>query len=116
MNRRIVIAAGLLLALAAGLVPRAGTRTASAACAFVTPPTTYEATEDRALYLKAMAGYPMVVVNTLANGCLPGYLITPQGMSEGGYEADTSMLDVAFGRVLVDCALDTIARCAKTTD
>lgn len=75
-----------------------------------------EAFVEYALYLKAMAGYPMVVVNTLANGCLPGYLITPQGMSEGGYEADTSMLDVAFGRVLVDCALDTIARCAKTTD
>ncbi len=75
-----------------------------------------EAFVEYALYLKAMAGYPMVVVNTLANGCLPGYLITPQGMSEGGYEADTSMLDVAFGRTLVDCALDTIARCAKDAE
>lgn len=71
-----------------------------------------EAFVEYALYLKAMAGYPMVVVNTLANGCLPGYLITPQGMSEGGYEADTSMLDVSFGRKLIDCALDTIARCS----
>ena len=43
-----------------------------------------EAFVEYALYLKAMAGYPMVVVNTLANGCRPGYLITPRGMSEGG--------------------------------
>ena len=75
-----------------------------------------EAFVEYALYLKAMAGYPMVVVNSLANGCLPGYLITPQGMSEGGYEADTSMLDVAFGRKLVDCVLDTIARCSKSAE
>ena len=74
-----------------------------------------EAFVEYALYLKAMAGYPMVVVNTLANGCMPGYLITPQGMSEGGYEADTSMLDVAFGRKLVDCALDTVMRLSDKT-
>ena len=69
---------------------------------------------EYALYVKAMAGYPVVMFNSLTNGCLPGYLITPQGMAAGGYEADTSMLDVAFGRRLVDRILDTIARCPRT--
>lgn len=72
-----------------------------------------EAFVEYGLYVKAMAGFSKVLFHTLTNGCMPGYLITPQGMAEGGYEADTSMLDVKFGRTLIDCILDTIARCKE---
>ena len=63
---------------------------------------------EYALYVKAMAGFGMVVFNELTNGCLPGYLYTPEALVEGGYETDTSMLDVKFGRHMVDKILDTI--------
>ncbi len=58
------------------------------------------------LYLKAMAGYGMVVVNELTNGVLPGYLYTPESLVTGGYETDTSMLGENFGRHIVDSAID----------
>ena len=63
---------------------------------------------EYALYIKAMAGYEMVVFNELTNGCLPGYLYTPESLVEGGYETDTSMLGEKFGRHLVDAVLDVI--------
>lgn len=63
---------------------------------------------EYALYIKAMAGYEMVVFNELTNGCLPGYLYTPESLVEGGYETDTSMLGEKFGRHLVDAILDVI--------
>ena len=66
------------------------------------------------LYVKAMAGYPMVIFNELSNGCMPGYLCTPEGMALGGYESDTSMLDIRYGRRLMDCILDTVERCPKS--
>jgi len=59
------------------------------------------------LYVKAMAGFDMVVYNTNTNGCLPGYMYTPESLVTGGYETDTSMLDIKFGRRLVDAILDT---------
>ena len=59
------------------------------------------------LYAKAMAGFGMVVYNTLTNGCLPGYMYTPESLVTGGYETDTSMLDVQFGRHLMDAILHT---------
>ncbi len=59
------------------------------------------------LYVKAMAGFGMVVYNTLTNGCLPGYMYTPESLVTGGYETDTSMLGVSFGRHLMDAILDT---------
>lgn len=59
------------------------------------------------LYVKAMAGFSMVVYNTLTNGCLPGYMYTPESLVTGGYETDTSMLDISFGRHLMDAILDT---------
>lgn len=59
------------------------------------------------LYVKAMAGFGMVVYNTLTGGCLPGYMYTPESLVTGGYETDTSMLDVSFGRHLMDAILDT---------
>lgn len=59
--RRALVTRGMLLRLAAvvlafasTLVPRGGRTTPAEACAFVTPPTTYEASEDRRLYMAAM--------------------------------------------------------------
>ena len=60
------------------------------------------------LYVKAMAGFKTVVYNELTGGVLPGYLYTPESLVAGGYETDTSMLDVSFGRKMVDAILDTI--------
>ena len=61
MTLRIAVLLGLVVALAASLAPRGGTPVARA-CAFDNPPTTYETTEDRSLYMKAMdlAGYDML--------------------------------------------------------
>ena len=60
------------------------------------------------LYIKAMAGFDMVIFNELTNGCLPGYLYTPQSLATGGYETDTSMLSPSFGRYIVDAILDLV--------
>ncbi len=60
------------------------------------------------LYMKAAAGFGMVVVNELSNGVLPGYLYTPESLVTGGYETDTSMLAPTFGRRLMDKVLDTV--------
>ncbi|MEN6595100.1 MAG: hypothetical protein ABFC31_09200 [Clostridiaceae bacterium] len=60
------------------------------------------------LYVKAMAGYGKVIFNALTNGCLPGYLYTPESLVSGGYETDTSMLGEAFGRHMVDAVLELI--------
>lgn len=67
-----------------------------------------EAFVEYGLYLKAMAGYGVVVVNELTNGVLPGYLYTPESLVTGGYETDTSMLGEDFGRHVVDTALNMI--------
>ncbi|NLD60370.1 MAG: hypothetical protein GX647_12045 [Clostridiales bacterium] len=61
-----------------------------------------------ALYLKAMAPFRVTVFNELANGCLPGYVYTPESLVEGGYETDTSMLAPGFGRKLTDAVLELI--------
>ena len=68
---------------------------------------------EYALYIKAMAGYETVFFNELANGCLPGYLYTPESLVTGGYETDTSMLGPSFGRHLVEAALEEIDRMKK---
>ncbi len=60
------------------------------------------------LYIKAVAGFGTVIVNELTNGCLPGYLYTPESLVTGGYETDTSMLGEDFGIHLVNEALKTI--------
>ena len=60
------------------------------------------------LWLKAMAGFGMVVVNELSNGVLPGYLYTPESLVTGGYETDTSMLGEGFGKSMVDKALEIV--------
>lgn len=58
------------------------------------------------LWLKAMAGFGMVVVNELSNGVLPGYLYTPESLVTGGYETDTSMLGEGFGKRMIDKAIE----------
>ena len=65
---------------------------------------------EYALYLKAVAGFGTVIVNELANGCLPGYLYTPESIITGGYETDTSMLGENFGKHLVEKTLKTIEK------
>jgi hypothetical protein len=62
------------------------------------------------LYLKAMAGFGTVIVNELTNGCMPGYMYTPESLVTGGYETDTSMLAESFGRRLVDKTLEIISK------
>ncbi len=63
---------------------------------------------EYALYVKAMAGYGMVIFNEVTNGCLPGYTHTPEGLAYGGYETDTSIIGEKFGIHLVENILDTI--------
>jgi len=65
---------------------------------------------EYALYIKAMAGFPVVIFNELTNGCMPGYLYTPESQFLGGYEVDTSMLGDKFGRHMIDTILDTIEK------
>ena len=62
------------------------------------------------LYLKAMAGFGTVIVNELTNGCMPGYMYTPESLVTGGYETDTSMLAECFGRRLMDKTLEIISK------
>ena len=64
-----------------------------------------EAFVEFGLYLKAMAGFGTVIVNELTNGCLPGYMYTPESIVTGGYETDTSMLAEEFGMDLMNAAL-----------
>ena len=71
-----------------------------------------EAFVEYGLYLKAMAGFGTVIVNELTNGCLPGYMYTPESLVTGGYETDTSMLSEDFGMKLTGKAL-TAARSLK---
>ncbi|MBO4360720.1 MAG: hypothetical protein J5822_07565 [Eubacteriaceae bacterium] len=59
------------------------------------------------LYIKATAGFGTVIVNELSNGCLPGYMYTPESLVTGGYETDTSMLDEEFGMKVTDIAIKT---------
>lgn len=61
---------------------------------------------EYALYIKAMAKYRVTIFNELANGCLPGYIYTPESLVSGGYETDTSMLAETFGRHLVEKVLE----------
>ena len=56
------------------------------------------------------AGFGKVILNELTNGCLPGYLYTPESLVTGGYETDTSMLSEDFGKHVVDVVLNTIEK------
>ena len=65
---------------------------------------------EKGLYVKAMAGFGMVVFNELTNGVLPGYLYTPESLVTGGYETDTSMLGEKFGPHMVEAVLATVEK------
>ncbi len=65
---------------------------------------------EYSIYLKAMAGFHMTVINELSNGDLPGYLCTPESAVEGGYEVGASMIDVNFGREYMNIILDNIEK------
>jgi neutral ceramidase len=54
--------------------------------------------------IKSMHRGRIMMVVSLANGCLPGYVCTPLAHQEGGYEADTSLLAPDFGADLVAAA------------
>ena len=69
-----------------------------------------EAFVEFALYVKAMAGFGVVVFNELSNGVLPGYLYTPESLVAGGYETDTSMLGEKYGIHMVEKVLETIEK------
>ncbi len=69
-----------------------------------------EAFVEFALYVKAMAGFGVVVFNELSNGVLPGYLYTPESLVTGGYETDTSMLGEKYGIHMVEKVLETIEK------
>lgn len=58
------------------------------------------------LDLKNVIDADMIIVNTLTNGCLPGYLCTQAAYQEGGYEADTSLLSLDFGTTLLQAVTD----------
>ena len=60
------------------------------------------------LVIKKKSPFGSTCVFTCANGCLPGYVYTPQALLEGGYETDTSLLDASFGEKLVNAALDLL--------
>ena len=62
------------------------------------------------LYIKAAAGFGMVVINELSNGVLPGYLYTPESLVTGGYETDTSMLGEKVGIQMVNKVLETVEK------
>ncbi len=63
---------------------------------------------EYALFLKAMSPYRVTVFNELSNGCLPGYVYTPESLVSGGYETDTSMLSESFGMNMTMKMLDMI--------
>ncbi len=62
------------------------------------------------LFLKAMAGFGVVVVNELSNGVLPGYTYTPESLVEGGYEIGSSMIGEDFGLKYVTKALEAVKK------
>ncbi len=63
------------------------------------------------LYLKGMAGFKTVIVQSLTNGILPGYAYTPESLvCGGGYETDNSCLSEDFGVHLVNKALETVKK------
>ncbi|MCE5255719.1 MAG: neutral/alkaline non-lysosomal ceramidase N-terminal domain-containing protein [Spirochaetaceae bacterium] len=62
------------------------------------------------LEIKKQINGSLVIINELANGCLPGYVCTTSAYDEGGYEADTSLLDPEFGQNLVKKTVELAER------
>jgi hypothetical protein len=65
---------------------------------------------DFGLEIRKQVKAEMVMIQTITNGCLPGYVCTRQAFLDGGYEADTSLLADDFGEGLVRKALELAER------
>lgn len=57
--------------------------------------------------------YPSTFVANLANGELQGYIVTPEAMDEGGYEASNAMFDYRSGRILVDTTAEILEQISR---
>ena len=59
-------------------------------------------------YIKQASQFKNTFVNTVTNGCLPGYVYTKDALKEGGYETDTSLIDENFGLKIVEVAVELL--------
>jgi hypothetical protein len=66
------------------------------------------------LDLKRRAGKDRVFVACLVNGELQGYIVTPQAVSEGGYEATNAMFSPETGERFIEATLAAIQDLKKT--
>lgn len=64
---------------------------------------------EHGLAAKSRAGGPLHIA-TMANGDLQGYVVTPEAVAAGGYEAQMSLFPPAAGQRIVDATLEIIAR------
>lgn len=60
------------------------------------------------LAIQRKSPYKNTFVIELANGCLPGYVCTPEAYVEGGYETGASLLTDKAGEMMVETALKLI--------
>jgi hypothetical protein len=63
---------------------------------------------EYALEVKARSPHTFVI--TLANGELQGYIVTPEAVAAGSYEAGNALFSPANGRRVVDATLALLAR------
>ena len=63
------------------------------------------------LDIKKDSPYQNTIVVELTNGCLPGYVCTPDAIKEGGYEVGASLLSEEAGKILVDKAVELLNLC-----
>lgn len=56
-------------------------------------------------YLRENFGNDKLIVNTLTNGSMPGYVYAPDAAEIGGYEVDTSLMDKDAGIAMADALL-----------
>lgn len=60
------------------------------------------------LRIKADSPYEHTQIIALANGDLPGYIVTHQALADGGYEPGNSTLDPTSGDIMAATALDLL--------
>jgi hypothetical protein len=58
--------------------------------------------------IRQRAASRKLLIATVTNGCLPGYLYSAQDAALGGYEVDTSLLDPAAAQALEAAALKSL--------
>jgi len=63
-----------------------------------------------ALEIRKRTNDTKLIITTLADGCLPGYCYTPDEITRGGYEVDTSLLAHDAGTKLIETALAALAK------